>query len=81
MNDTELHARLEAQGFIRTFNGGNTHIYVKGDIVVSGADGDLPSEHWYCAARPAIRLALTVPREGRASPAFIGAAIAPRSGD
>jgi hypothetical protein len=46
--DAALHARLEAQGYAKQHNGGCTHVYTKGNIVVSGADGDLPSLHWYC---------------------------------
>lgn len=47
MNDTELHAALEARGYTKEHNGGGTFIYRKGNIVVSGADGDLPCLHWY----------------------------------
>ncbi len=47
MTDDQLHARLEAQGYAKEHNGGGTFIYRKGNVVVSGADGDLPSVHWF----------------------------------
>ena len=50
MDDATLHTQLAARGYALTHNGGNTHVFIKGNIVVSGADGDLPSEHWYCVA-------------------------------
>ena len=45
--DDQLHAALEARGYVKEHNGGNTHIYRRGNVVVSGADGDLPSPHWF----------------------------------
>lgn len=45
--DSELHAALEARGYVKEHNGGGTFIYRKGNIVVSGSDGDLPSLHWF----------------------------------
>lgn len=47
MNDTELHAALEARGYVKEHTGGNCHAYRKGKVVITGADGDLPSLHWY----------------------------------
>lgn len=47
MTDEQLHAALEARGYAREFNGGGTYIYRKGMVVISGADCDLPSLHWY----------------------------------
>jgi hypothetical protein len=48
MRDHELFAALVARGFKKEHQGGGTHAFVKGNIVVSGADADMPSEHWYC---------------------------------
>lgn len=47
----DLATQLEAQGFTRFANGGGTHVMRKDDIVISGADGDLPDWHWYTVAR------------------------------
>lgn len=47
MTDQELHLALEAQGFVKEHTGGNCHAYRRGHIVITGADGDLPSLHWF----------------------------------
>lgn len=38
---------LEGRGYVREFQGGNIHVMRRGNIIVSGVDGDLPSEGWW----------------------------------
>lgn len=47
MTTYEIHMLLEQRGYIREPNGGGTEIFRKGNIVVSGTDGDLPQEGWW----------------------------------
>lgn len=50
MTDEELNAALENKGYVLETQGMAPPLYRKGNIVVSGADCDLPSEHWYTIA-------------------------------
>lgn len=45
--DAALYAEIEAMGFDREHNGGGTYIYRRGNVIVSGYDGHLPSRNWY----------------------------------
>ena len=47
MNDKELYSKLEALGWRRESNGGNTHVMRKGALVLCGADGGMPSLHYF----------------------------------